>query len=444
LILSFFTTRSQQNLAAYVNPFIGTGGHGHTFPGAIVPFGMVQLSPDTRIDGSWDGCSGYHYSDSIIYGFSHTHLSGTGISDYGDIMLMPVVGKNAFTPTEYASVFSHKNEIAEAGYYSVKLDNGVFTELTATNRVGMHRYTFPKNENASLAFDFSHRDECTEAYLKIESPTRVIGYRRSKAWALDQYVAFVMEFSQPIINHIVSINGVESQAKEISHVSAKINFSFKGDGRTPLLVKVSLSMVDIEGADKNMKAELPQWDFDQVKNQAVSAWNKELSKIQVTDSDKNRLSIFYTALYHCFTQPNTASDIDGRYRGMDKKIHQAADYTHYTVFSLWDTFRAYHPLMTIVDRKRTNDFIRSLLSMYKQGGRLPVWELAANETDCMIGYHSASVIADAAVKGIGNFDLNLALDAMKKISTCSHLGLQNYIENLVITIYDEHESISKK
>ncbi len=443
LLLSAISSIAQTNLAQYVNPFIGTGGHGHTFPGAVVPFGMVQLSPDTRIDGSWDGCSGYHYSDSIIYGFSHTHLSGTGISDYGDIMLMPVIGKGAFTTDDYRASFNHKNEHAEAGYYSVKLNNGVLTELTTTNRVGMHRYTFPKTEKAILAFDFSHRDECTEAYIKIESPTRVIGFRRSKAWAQDQYVAFVMEFSQPITDHVVSVDGVESKSVEISQQSAKINFSFKSDGVTPLLVKVSLSMVDIDGAAKNMKAELPHWNFDEIKKQATSTWDKELSKIQVTDSDKDKLTIFYTALYHCFTHPSTASDVDGRYLGMDKKIYQSTDYTHYTIFSLWDTFRALHPLYTIIDQKRTNDFIQSFLSMYQQGGRLPVWELAANETDCMIGYHNASVIADAAVKGIGSFDLNLAFEAMKKSSTWPHLGLPAYRTNGVITIDDEHESVSK-
>src|SRR6185369_9902987 len=229
-------TSAQSDYTKYIDPFIGTGGHGHTYPGATVPFGMVQLSPDTRIDGSWDGWSGYHYSDSIIYGFSHTHLSGTGISDYGDIMLMPLSGKNAFTPAEYSSSFKHANEKAEAGYYSVKLNNGVLAELTTTNRVGLHRYTFPKNAKAILAFDFSHRDECTEAFLKIESPTRVVGYRRSKAWATDQYIAFVMEFSQPITNHIVSVNGILNASKEITQTNAKINFEFENNG-SPLLVK---------------------------------------------------------------------------------------------------------------------------------------------------------------------------------------------------------------
>jgi predicted alpha-1,2-mannosidase len=434
---------AQINFTQFVNPFIGTGGHGHTFPGAVVPFGMVQLSPDTRIDGSWDGCSGYHYSDKTIYGFSHTHLSGTGVSDYGDIMLMPVVGQPKYLPGEYASGFSHEQESASAGSYSVKLANDVNVELTTTTRVGLHRYTFPKGKQNNLVLDIAHRDECTETQIEIISPTKVKGYRRSRAWATDQYIAFVIEFSKPMVESSVwQKEGVIKNLGTVKATDAKLNFQFADDGK-PLLVKVAVSPVSPEGAERNLAAELAHWDFDKVKTEAVQQWNRELSKIEIASPDIENLKIFYTALYHCMIHPSTAMDVDGQYRGMDKKIHTAEGYTHYTIFSLWDTFRALHPLYTLIDRKRTNDFIQSFLSMYKQGGRLPVWELASNETDCMIGYHSVSVIADAAAKGIRDYDMNLALEAMIKSATWPHLGLPAYTANGVITIDDEHESVSK-
>jgi predicted alpha-1,2-mannosidase len=443
LVLLPLASLAQQNHIQFVDPFIGSGGHGHTFPGAVAPFGMVQLSPDTRIDGSWDGCSGYHYSDSIIYGFSHTHLSGTGVSDYGDIMLMPVVGEPKFLPTEYASQFSHAHEQASAGYYAVKLANGVQADFTVTTRVGMHRYKFPAGQQNNLVLDMAHRDECIETLMEILSPTKVKGFRRSKAWAVDQYIAFVMEFSKPIVEVSGWQKGnVSTGSKKFTSTDAKINFQFTDDGK-PLLVKVALSFVSPDGAEKNLAAELPHWDFEKVKVEVSDTWNNELSKIEVSSQNKTNQVIFYTALYHCMIHPSVATDVDGYYRGMDKQIHKAESYTHYTIFSLWDTFRALHPLYTLIDRKRTNDFIQSFLSMYKQGGRLPVWELAGNETDCMIGYHSASVIADAAVKGITDFDLKLALEAMVKSATWPHLGLPAYSANGVITIDDEHESVSK-
>lgn len=442
-ILGITFTYAQKNYAQYVNPFIGTGGHGHTFPGAVVPFGMVQLSPDTRIDGSWDGCSGYHYSDSIIYGFSHTHLSGTGISDYGDIMLMPTLGKAKYKPSEYAALFTHSREKAEAGYYSVALANGVKVGLTATTRVGMHFYDFPKTDSANLVFDLMHRDRCTEVLLVVQSNTRIVGYRKSTAWATDQYISFVMEFSQPFVEHTV-MNGenVISSTRSIEDPSSKINFRFKSTGK-PILVKVALSSVGPDGAQNNLEAELPHWDFQKVKAEAEEYWNKELAKIEIETEQANDRIKFYTALYHCMTHPSTASDVDGRYRGMDKRIYTAEGYTHYSVFSLWDTFRALHPLMTLIDRERTRSFIHSFLNMYQHGGRLPVWELASNETDCMIGYHSVSVITDAAAKGITGFDQKLALEAMVKSANWPHLGLPAYIKNGVITIDDEHESVSK-
>jgi predicted alpha-1,2-mannosidase len=444
ILIIAIQSNAQRNHAQYVNPFIGTGGHGHTYPGATTPFGMVQLSPDTRIDGSWDGCSGYHYSDSVLYGFSHTHLSGTGVSDYGDVMLMPTVGTPKYLSGEYASTFNHKNENASAGYYSVKIDNGVAAEFTTTPRVGLHRYLFPTSNSSNLLLDMTHRDECTEALIEIVSPTKVRGYRRSKAWATNQYIAFVIEFSQPVVSYSVWDKGdIKTTGNKFSNTDARINFQFATDGTTPVLVKVALSPVSPEGAERNMAAELPHWDFNKVRANAEATWNKELSKIEITTNQQDQLTIFYTALYHCFTNPNTATDVDGQYRGMDQQIHKAEGYTHYSVFSLWDTFRALHPLYTLLDRKRTNDFIQSFLSMYKQGGRLPVWELASNETDCMIGYHSVSVITDAAIKGIDDFDKELMLEAMVKSATWNHLGLPAYQRYGVITIDDDHESVSK-
>jgi predicted alpha-1,2-mannosidase len=446
LLIVLFTAAdvaAQKKLTQYVNPYIGTGGHGHTFPGVTTPFGMVQLSPDTRIDGSWDGCSGYHYSDSIIYGFSHTHLSGTGVSDYGDIMLMPTLGSAKYFPALYAEDFRHKNEKAEAGYYSVLLNNNVKVELTSTTRVGMHQYTFPKTDSANLVFDLMHRDLCTETLLVVQSNSRIVGYRKSKAWATDQYIAFVMEFSKPFEDFTVANEaGATITERSISDPNAKLNFRFISDGK-PILVKVALSPVGPDGAQKNLEAELPHWSFKTVRQNAQISWNLELNKILVESENKNDLIKFYSALYHVMIHPNVASDVDGRYRGMDKKIYKAEGYTHYSIFSLWDTFRALHPLLSIIDRERTRSFVHTFLNMYEQGGRLPVWELASNETDCMIGYHSVSVIADAASKGITDFDQKLALDAMVKSATWSHLGLPAYMTNGVISIDDEHESVSK-
>jgi len=415
---------AQRDLTRYVNPFIGTGGHGHTFPGAIVPFGMVQLSPDTRLTG-WDGCSGYHYSDSAIYGFSHTHLSGTGISDYGDILLLPTVAEHL-----QAARFQHRNETASPGYYSVKLDDGnILVELTTTARVGLHRYTFPRTEAASIILDLAHRDKVIDSDLRITGANTLVGWRRSQAWAKDQIVYFALEFSQPFT----------------SHTGDKLKSYFRFDTRSgaPVMVKVGISAVDIDGALKNLHAELNHWDFDKVRSDAEAAWNAELNKIAVSGGTDAQLTNFYTALYHAMTAPNLFMDVDGRYRGRDFKTHEAKDFANYTVFSLWDTFRAAHPLYTIIDQKRTRDFIKTFLVQYEHGGRLPVWELAANETDTMIGYHAVAVIADAVVKGIDGFDLRRAYEAMKHSAELRHYGLGPYIDHGFISMEDERESVSK-
>ncbi len=426
---------SQTNFSQFVNPFIGTGGHGHTYPGATLPFGMVQLSPDTRIDGSWDGCSGYHFSDSLLYGFSHTHLSGTGVSDYGDILFVPTTSKPILNGKQYSIGFSHKNEKASAGFYSVTLNDGINVELTTTTRVGFHKYTFPNKKDNWIILDLSHRDKTIETKLNIISKTKIEGMRRSDAWAKDQHIYFVAEFSKPFTEDFDFEN---NNPLILKRHAFKFNSSDKS-----ILIKVGISTVSIEGAKKNLNAELPHWDFDKVKSEATNIWNNELGKIQITSNDKDKLTIFYTALYHTMIQPNVNMDVDSSYRGMDNKIHQADGFTYYTVFSLWDTFRAAHPLYTIIDRKRTLDFINTFLAHYDQGGRLPVWELCSNETDCMIGYHSVSVITDAYVKGIRNFDTQKALEAMKKSATWNHFGLPQYISNGFLSIEDEHESISK-
>lgn len=429
------TSLAQQNYSQYVDPMIGTGGHGHTFPGVTVPFGMVQLSPDTRIDGSWDGCSGYHNSDSIIYGFSHTHLSGTGCSDYGDIMLMPMMGLSSWDNKIYSSKYSHKNEKASAGFYSVKLDDDkIDVELTSTTRVGFHKYTFNKDGDASIILDLLHRDKMLEGFIKVIDKTTIEGSRRSEAWAKSQVIFYRISFSKPFDS---------KQVMSGDNYDMNANFNFNVKKGESILVKVAISPVSTEGAKKNMEAELSGWNFEKIKKDAQELWNKELSKIEVTSVDKDKLKIFYTALYHAMIQPNVAMDVDGMYRGRDDKPHKAEGFTYYSVFSLWDTFRGAHPLYTIIDQKRTADLINTFLAQYEQGGRLPVWELASNETDCMIGYHSVSVIADAMVKGIKGFDYEKAFEASKHSAMLDHLGLKAYKQKGFISMEDEHESVSK-
>ncbi|KAF2515109.1 alpha-mannosidase [Flavobacterium salilacus subsp. salilacus] len=446
IIISSFTV-SAQDYAKYVNPFIGTGGHGHTFPGATVPYGMVQLSPDTRIDGSWDGCSGYHYSDNVIYGFSHTHLNGTGVSDYGDIMLMPTMGEPNLDKEAYSSTFSHANENASAGYYAVKLvDDDIQAELTTTPRVGLHQYTFSKKGQANIILDLNHRDHLLMGEVRIIDSKTIEVLRNSEAWARDQYVYARIEFSKPMTVTAVNNNAfAPAKTTDTFFAGSLLAISFSTDVKKneKLLVKVALSPTGYGGAAKNMKAELPKWNFKKTKKAAEKLWNEELSKIEVTSSDKDKLAIFYTALYHTMMQPNIAMDVDGKYRGRDNEIHTAEGFDYYTVFSLWDTFRAAHPLYTLIDKKRTADYINTFITQYEQGGRLPVWELASNETDCMIGYHSVSVIADAMAKGVEGFDYKKAFEASKHSAMLNHLGLDAYKFQGYISIDNEHESVSK-
>jgi predicted alpha-1,2-mannosidase len=440
------------DVTPYVDPLIGTGGHGHTFPAATVPFGMIQLGPDTRLTG-WDGCSAYHYSDDMVYGFSHTHLSGTGCSDYGDILVMAMTGDPVLVQgvgdeagTGYESRFSHEGERVEPGYYAVNLDDyGVLAEMTVTPRAGMHRYTFPVGKRANLIVDLLHRDKVIDSSIRVVGDRRIEGFRRSRAWAKDQHVYFFAEFSEPFIEYGVALDdraldGVFSVSGE--NVKAFLTFDAVDEG-AQVTMRIGISAVDIDGARKNLEAEIDHWDFDRVRSDAKEAWNSSLSRIQVEGGTEAQKTAFYTSLYHSFIAPNLYVDADGRYRGRDLEIHTADGYDYYTVFSLWDTYRAAHPLFTILERKRTVDFVRTMLAQYEQGGLLPVWELSANETGCMIGYHSVPVIVDAWVKGIRDFDAALALKAMKHSADQDHLGLKYYKQYGFIPAGMEGASVSR-
>ncbi len=433
VLVAFAACRKPQTAVGLVNPFIGTGGHGHTFPGATVPFGMVQLSPDTRLEG-WDGCSGYHYDDTVIYGFSHTHLSGTGIADYCDILLMPTTGRyylrNGYksgTDNGYASRFYKNSEKAAPGYYTVKLsDYGITVELTATKRAGFQRYTFPTGKKAFVTLDLTHRDKVLQSEFKQIDAYTVEGMRRSQSWAQDQFIYYYIKFSQPVKKLFLAVNDTLRPGKtEARSPNIKVAFAFGKLKKPVLLVKTGISAVSMDGARKNLEKEIPGWDFLSVRQQARKAWEKALHKI-VIKADKTTKTIFYTALYHTMLAPNLFMDADGQYRGTDLKIHQAKGFTNYTVFSLWDTFRATHPLYTIIDRQKDLDFIKTFLHQYENGGQLPVWELAGNYTGCMIGYHAVPVIVDAWMKGITGFNVEEAYRAMKQSAMQNHLGLSAY------------------
>jgi predicted alpha-1,2-mannosidase len=411
-----------------VNPFIGTGGHGHTFPGVTVPYGMVQLSPDTRLDG-WDACSGYHASDNTILGFTHTHLSGTGIGDYGDILFMPTTGqqllmqgKGDYPDDGYASKKTPGTETAAPGYYSVMLkDYDIKVELTASARAGMHRYSFPKGKDAGVIIDVnhtlqSHLNEINK--IEIVSPYEIRGYKLTKGWAREHHVYFHAVFSQPFTYQLaVQSTLVNSESKTLDAVGAKAMLKFNSIPGNELLVKVGISAVDFQGA-KNNVMEITGWNFNEVKESASEEWNKWLQKIEIKGGTPDQQKIFYTALYHTAISPNVFTDADGRYRGMDKKIHQSANGSNnYTVFSLWDTFRAFHPLMTLINGSRNEEWIRALVKKYEEGAVLPMWELSSNETGTMIGYHSVPVIVDAYMKGYRNFNVEKAYEAIVKSST---------------------------
>ena len=437
----------------YVDPMIGTAAHGHVFPGATMPFGMVQLSPDEETSG-WDWCSGYNYSSKTIMGFSHTHLSGTGAMDYGDVLFMPTVGKVVVVPgtddnpeSGYRSAFSHSTEKATPGYYSAVLDRySVKVELTVTTRCGLHEYTFPQSDSCNIVIDLLHGigNVCTGSRVSIVGNTQIEGMRRSHGWANDRAIYFVAVFSKSF-KRFGTANGdvitAGSREAEGDSVKAFVTFSTRKD--ETILARVGISAVSLDGARRNLESEMPDFNFTKYRAKAQTTWNEALGKILVeggTDAEKRT---FYTALYHSMMHPNIFQDVDGKYFGMDHRIHTAKGFVNYTVFSLWDTFRAFQPLLTIIDPKRDEDFVKTLIEKYKEGGLLPVWELAANETYTMIGYPSIPVIYDAYMKGLGGFDVDTALVAMEHSADLDWQGLKYYKERGFIPADKENESVSK-
>ncbi|MGB0837639.1 MAG: GH92 family glycosyl hydrolase [Flavobacteriaceae bacterium] len=446
ILLTIWGCGSDQNQDAspyfFVNTFIGTGGHGHTYPGATSPFGMVQLSPDTRLDG-WDGCSGYHYTDTQSYGFSHTHLSGTGISDYGDILFQPLAqGQNLSLSSLIQNKglpysFNKESELAAPGYYELNYDAAhIKVKLSATKRIGIQNYHFASDTIQKVLLDLNHRDILLDYHLEQVDSVSLRGYRRSKAWAQDQRIYFYTQFSEPIkLVKMPFEPGQEELANRFRIIKTL-------QPTEDLTLQTALSAVSMEGAQKNFLAEFISWKLLDYKAVAQKVWEQELNKIKVQGSKEDK-TIFYSSLYHSLIAPNTYNDVDGSYRGLDQKIHKDSLHNTYTVFSLWDTFRAAHPLYTLIAPEETSEFITTFLKHYKQGGRLPVWELSANETDCMIGYHSIPVIFDAYQKGYRDFDLDLALEAMKASAMADGFGLKSYKKNGYVAAQDEAESVSR-
>lgn len=447
-IITFLTTAlsAQEKLTNYVDPHIGSAAHGHVFVGASVPFGAVQLGP-SNVFGGWDWCSGYNYVSNTITGFSHTHLSGTGIGDLNDILMMPATGPVA---RDYVSLFSHDQEISRAGYYSVLLQkHKVRAELTATERVGFHRYTFPKgSRDPHVMLDLAAGlgwDKPVDTYVKLLNPTTLVGYRFSKGWADDQRLFFAIKLSQPIKDLVLYDSTVVKQAKNGSSLKAEKVRAFlkfnviKGN---ILKLKVGLSPVSYENALANIHTEIPAWDFEQVVAKADQKWNRELEKIRVK-GDVETKKKFYTAMYHTMIAPSLFNDANGDYRGTDKKVYPKADFTNYTTFSLWDTYRAYHPLFTIVHPDKVSDVINSFLAIYKQQGKLPVWHLMGNETNTMIGYHAVPIIADAYLKGFRGFDVGLAYAAAKHSAMQQTEGIQHVQQLKYIPADKMIESVAK-
>ena len=430
LVVCFSATAvaaTMQNLTQYVNQYVGTGGHGHTFMGANVPFGLVQLGPTEPTRG-WDWCSGYYYDDDELIGFGHMHLSGTGIGCLGDVAFLPV---KDFKQT--SARFTHEAEKVHPGYYSLQLtDPNVLVELTATERCGFHRYTFKDGAKAQLALDLSQCigwDKLNDCLLTQESATRLTGFRRSNGWAADRRIYFSIDFSQP-----VTVHRLDSMERVVVSVA---------DNTKPLLVKVALSPVSIDKAKLNMQAEMAGWDFDATVKAADDAWNRELARIQIQTNDQTKKRVFYTAMYHLMTSCSKFNDVDREYRGADGKVHKA-DFTNYTTLSLWDTYRAAHPLMTVAFPEMQRDFAQTFLNIYKQQGRLPVWHLMGSETDCMVGNPGAIVLADLTMKGFVE-DKELALEALKatQMKDIRSLGLLKEHGYIPWNLEPENETVAK-
>jgi predicted alpha-1,2-mannosidase len=445
------TSKNDTELLSFVNVFVGTDGPGNTYPGAVVPFGMVQLSPDNGLPG-WDRIAGYYWPDSTIAGFSHTHLSGTGAGDMYDLLLMPLNSRftESLTPDgDYRpySKFSHNQEEGHPGYYAVDLlSSGIKAELTVTSRVGFHRYTFPKDEKSQIILDLGYSlnwDKPVDTKIVIEDDHTISGYRKSKGWASDQRVYFVAQFSKPFDSAQLFLDA--NEISEISIEGRKTRFvaNYKTGTDEEVLVKVALSSASIEGARKNLEAELTGWDFDETVHKAETIWNEYLGKINVKGTQAQK-ELFYTNLYHCFLTPSLHSDVDGFYKGADGEVHQAKGYNKFDTFSLWDTFRAAHPLYTILCPDATEDMVASFLSHYDETGLLPVWSLAGNETNMMIGYHAVPVIVDAYFKGI-QFDAEKALKACVASATEKGRQIEEYMEYGYVPAGAKHEnwSVSK-
>jgi predicted alpha-1,2-mannosidase len=474
--------QKQENFIQYVNPLIGTQKMGHTFPGATVPFGAVQLSPDTDQQPHNSGgkynkdaykyCAGYQYDDREIVGFSHTHFSGTGHSDLGDFLIMPTVGELQLEPgtkdnpkTGFRSAFSHKNETAEPNYYKVLLeDDRILAEMTTTERVGFHQYTFPQADNAHIIFDLMHGiynydDKNVWTFVRVENDHTIVGYRQTNGWARTRTVYFAMEFSKPFTNYGFKNYETQNykgfwrkfdQTKNFPEAAGKqirAYFDFKTGRDEKIKVKFALSPVSTAGALNNLKTETPDWDFEKVKKAGQDRWNRELGKIAVTADAKGDMVNFYTALYHTFLSPTVYMDADGKYKGLDQNVHQAKGFTNYTTFSLWDTYRALHPFFNIVQPRRNREMVNSMLAHYDQSAHrmLPVWSHYANENWCMIGYHSVSVLADAIVKGnTEGIDAEKALAAMVQTARTKYYdGLEYYMKMGYVPEDKNSSSVSK-
>jgi predicted alpha-1,2-mannosidase len=457
---------AQQNLVKYVKPIIGTEKMGHTYPGATVPFGAVQLSPETdtisyELNGKYNGevykyCAGYKYEDTNIVGFSHTHLNGTGHSDLGDFLIMPTQGKLQLNPgtasnpkSGYRSAFSHSNEIAEAGYYKVKLDDdNIIAEMTATTRVGMHQYTFPKSDVSHIILDlmagiYNYEEKNVWTYVRVVNDTLLTGYRQTNGWARTRTVYFAMSFSKPFVNYgqknydkkmpYRGFWGKFDQSKNFPEIAGKkirMYFDFKTEEAEKIKIKFALSAVSQQNALENMQSEIKGWDFEKVKTDAQKSWNIELNKIKIEASEDTKVN-FYTAMYHTFINPTVYTDVNGQYKGLDQDIHTANGFVNYSTFSLWDTYRALHPFFNIIQPTRNNDMVKSMVAHYNQSTlhMLPIWSHYSNDNWCMSGYHSVSVIADAVIKGVYTGDANEALNAC--VTTARHRdyeGIGSYMD----------------
>ena len=475
------TTSTNKNFVQFVNPMIGTSKMGHVYPGATAPFGMVQLSPQTNFevmfkDGRYNSktyeyCAGYQYRDTTIVGFAHTNLSGTGHSDLGDLLVMPTTGKLNLDPIEtkdgkkgFYSKFSHENETAKAGYYKVDLeDYNIKAELTATERVGFHQYTFPKSSDAHILLDlvynvYHHDNKNVWTFLRVENDSTVTGYRQTKGWARTKKVFFAIKFSKAFKSYghqkynKETYNGFygrfneKENFPEMAGKDIRAYFNFDTEEGEKIKMKFALSPVSSAGAMKNLEAEVSHWDFDKTKKETQQKWNKELSKIEVETIEESQKETFYTALYHTMLSPIVYEDVDGKYRGLDQNIHESKGFTNYTIFSLWDTYRALHPLFNVIQQERNNDMIKSMLAHQEQSvhNMLPIWSHYANENWCMIGYHATSVIADAIVKNVGDFDQKQALKASVETANVAYFdNLGDYIKYKYVPDEMGHSSVSK-